>query len=78
MLQGQRYPICVLLVSDQISPFFFMASPFRITDYLETIAPNDLQHYKVKGTHALPTNVPESQISPHFTLQPTFSRYKFR
>ncbi len=71
-LQGQVYPIYVLPVS--LSPKFqstlLCDQPFSRSGHFETIAPNDLEPYKVKDIHMYITSVPESQISVHFALRP--------
>ncbi len=77
-LQGQMYPIYVLLVS--MSPKFHSIllydQPFlryrQFWDKCTEWPQNDLEPYKVKGTsYMYLTTILKSQISSHFPLRPT-------
>ena len=71
--------MCITTVPESQTPFRSTASPFRVTDHFETSALNDpqmtLNPTRSKVHHTDITNVPESQISPRFALQPACSSY---
>ncbi len=69
MLQGQVYPMYVLLesTSPKFHQFHSKTSCCWVTYHFEKSAQNDLKPYRV--LHACVTSIHEAQISLRFTLQ---------